>query len=86
MAFDEEKFEWDMEKTEHILAIREAFLRMEGEFTSFDLYNFINKNELAEKVPIDNIVDALERFQNKGEVEIVEESTPTRFRRKIQPE
>lgn len=85
MAFDEEKFERDAEKTEHILAIREAFLRMEGEFTSFDLYNFINKNDLAEKVPIDNIVDALERFQQKGELKVVKEDLPRKYRRNIQP-
>jgi hypothetical protein len=85
MSFDEEKFERDMEKTGHILAIREAFLKMEGEFTSMDIYRFINKNELAEKVPIDNIVDALERFQEKGELKVVNDTPPKKYRRTINP-
>lgn len=74
-----------MEKTEHILAIREAFLKMEGEFTSMDIYSFINKNELVETIPIDNIVDALERFQKKGELKVVKEDPPRKYRKIIRP-
>jgi len=85
MAFDEEKFERDAEKTEHILAIREAFLTMEGDFDCVDIFNYIRKQELAEQIPIDNIADALERFRKKGELKLVKEIPPKKYRRVIRP-
>lgn len=70
-----------MEKTEHILAIREAFLTITGDFDCVDVFNYIQKKELAEQIPIDNIADALEKFREKGELRIVKEEPPKQYRR-----
>jgi len=85
MGFDEEKFERDMGKTQEMLAIREAFLKMEGIFDCVDIFNYINKQELTEGIPIDNIADALDKFHEKGELEIVKEEPPRKYKRTVQP-
>ncbi len=85
MAFDEEKFEHDAEKTVHMLAIREAFLKIEGVFDCMDIYKLIKKEDLVEQIPVDRIADALERFTIKGELEVVKQTPPKKYRRIIQP-
>ncbi len=85
MAFDEEKFEQDNEKTQRLLAIREAFLTMEGDFDCVDIFNYIRREEIVEQIPIDDIADALERFRKKGELKLVKETPPKKYRRIIQP-
>ena len=86
MPYDDQKFEDDMQKTKEILAVREAFLQMAGDFDCVDLFNFLRKKEMSDNIPIDNISDILEKFCEKGEVEIVGKSSPTKYRRIIEPE
>jgi len=86
MPYDDQKFEDDMQKTKEILAVREAFLQMDGDFDCVDLFNFLRKKEMSDNIPIDNISDILEKFCEKGEVEVVEKSSPTKYRRIIEPE
>lgn len=81
MAFDDEKFRYDSEKTEHMLAIREAFLRIDGVFDCMDIYRLIKKEDLADEIPVDRIADALERFIKKGELKVVKETPPKKYQR-----
>ena len=64
---------------------REAFLTIEGHFDCVDIFNYIRKQELTEQIPIDNIADALERFREKGELKLVKETPPKKYRRIITP-
>ena len=72
MAFDNDRSDKNIEKTKEILAIREAFLMIEGEFDCIDIFNYIRKSDAAKQIPIDNIADALVEFCKKGECKEVE--------------
>jgi len=82
---DNDNFDQNLQKTKEILAISEAFLVIEGEFNCIDIFDYISKQEFAKQIPIDNIADALEEFRKKGELQIVKETPPRRYRRIVEP-
>lgn len=86
MTFYNDGFDKNIEKTKQILAIREAFLMIEGDFDCVDIFNYIRKQESVKQIPMDNIADALEEFREKGELVLAKITPPKKYRRIIQPE
>lgn len=74
----------DIQKTNEALAVRQAFLEMDGIFDSLDIFSHLKAKGMSENIPVDNISDLLERFLEKGEIEVVEKGTPTKYRKTIE--
>ena len=48
-----------------------------------DIYNAIRKLEDVEQIPIDDIADALETFRKQGDLKLIKETPPKKYRRVI---